>query len=101
MLTWRFALSAAALGVWISVGISGGHINPAVCFHQLYRMHAISYVLVFCDFCLLGDTFHGCLPRTSMVQGSYLHHRSMRWSMARFAGRFRKLLESHQYLRGW
>jgi glycerol uptake facilitator-like aquaporin len=27
-------LLAAALGVWVSVGVSGGHINPAVRFYS-------------------------------------------------------------------
>ena len=26
----------AALGVWVSVGVSGGHINPAVCLHAYH-----------------------------------------------------------------
>ena len=28
----------AALGVWVCVGVSGGHINPAVLLHQLNRV---------------------------------------------------------------
>jgi aquaglyceroporin related protein, other eukaryote len=30
--------SGAALGVWVGVGVSGGHINPTVLLHQLNRV---------------------------------------------------------------
>lgn len=32
--TLTVTLLAAALGVWVSVGVSGGHINPAVRLHS-------------------------------------------------------------------
>ena len=37
MLTVAIFLGAA-LGVWVCVGVSGGHINPAVLLHQLNRV---------------------------------------------------------------
>ena len=37
MLIMAFFLGAA-LGVWVCVGVSGGHINPAVPLHQLNRV---------------------------------------------------------------
>ena len=49
---------------------------------------------------ILGDVLHGCLPETSMAQGSSLHLWSDHRRMASGTHRFRQLLESHRHLRG-
>jgi glycerol uptake facilitator-like aquaporin len=47
MLTVALFLGAA-LGVWVGVGVSGGHINPTVFLHQLNRVCKLSdkYALI-------------------------------------------------------
>ena len=60
---------AAALGVWVSVNVSGGHINPAVCLHAYHSED----ILICPRVSLAGNARHGSLQGAALVQSLHLH----------------------------
>lgn len=81
------------MGVWVSAGVSGGHINPAVCISPgliSVSIHSIAGHHCSCDF-----------PRLSMEKSLPLYfcsdHGRILWCWHRLL----QLLPGHKSIRGW
>ena len=64
-------VAGAALGVWLSSGISGGHINPVV---RLCPCGA--YLRKLADMIRAGDYLFSYLPSIPMEESAAVHSRS-------------------------
>jgi hypothetical protein len=64
-------VAGAALGVWVSGGISGGHINPVVRLCQSWRLSPSPTLRA--DMMRTGDHLLSYLPSIPMEEGSTVH----------------------------
>ena len=112
---WLFYLSwptlglfvaGAAVGVWISGGISGGHINPVVrYFSQLLFIARATSLCRPCSFVsgriLAGDNLCGAVPEIPMEESTSVHswptHGRILWKPVCLC----QLLPRDRPVRGW
>ena len=66
--------SGAALGVWLSGGISGGHINPVVRLCSSWRLSPRT--ILGANMIRAGDHLLSYLPSIPMEESAALHSRS-------------------------